>query len=92
MRVTHEQCNIASITPKLHLPAPPHEPIHHVQAHSLTISQDITQSCLCSCAVVRPEIRSVLYLQLGLARVGLQMSLQGCACEARRCRRHCEHF
>ena len=40
--LTHEPSNIALITPKLHLPAPPHEPIHHLQAHSLTISQDIT--------------------------------------------------
>ena len=42
IRVTHEQSNIASITPKLHLPALPYEPIYHVQAQSLTISQDIT--------------------------------------------------
>ena len=42
IRVNHEQSVIASKTPKLHLPAPPHEPTHHVQAHSPTISQGTT--------------------------------------------------
>ena len=34
IRVTHDCSNTASITPQLHLPAPPHEPIHHTQDHS----------------------------------------------------------
>ena len=42
IRVTRVRSNTASIAPKLHDPAPPHEPIHHVQAHSLTISQGTT--------------------------------------------------
>ena len=42
IKLSHEQSDIASITPKLHLPAPTHETIHHVQAHSLTISQGTT--------------------------------------------------
>ena len=42
VRVTHEQSNVASVTLKLHLPAPPHEATNHVQAHSLTISQGTT--------------------------------------------------
>ena len=92
IKVTHEHPDTASVSPKLHLTAPLHEPTHHVQIYSLTISQGTTQSYLCSCAVAGPLPRSVLHLPLGLARMGLQMNLQGCACEARRRGRHCEHL
>ena len=42
IRVTHACLDTASVTPKLHLPAPPHEPIHHIQGHSPAISQGTT--------------------------------------------------
>ena len=42
IKVTHECPNTASVTAKLHLPAPLHEPIHHIQGHSPTISQSTT--------------------------------------------------
>ena len=92
IRVTYECPDTASITPKLHLPAPTHEPIHHVQGHSPAISQATTYGCLCSCSVAGPLLQTILCLLLGLAQAGLQMSLQGCACEARRCRRHYGHL
>ena len=42
IKVTHEYLDTASVAPKLHLPAPPHEPIRHIQGHSPTISQGTT--------------------------------------------------
>ena len=77
IRVTHDCPNTASITPQLHLPAPPHELTHHAPDYSLTISQGTTKNCLCFCTVAGPLLRSGLHLLLGLAQVDLQMSLQG---------------
>ena len=42
IRVTCVRSSTASITPKLHQPAPLHEPTHHAQDHNPTISQDTT--------------------------------------------------
>ena len=42
IKVTHECPDTALVTPKLHLQAPPHEAIHHVQANSPAISPGTT--------------------------------------------------
>ena len=42
IRVAHECPDTASVISKLHLPAPPHEPIHHIQGYSLAILQGTT--------------------------------------------------
>ena len=71
--------NTALIKPQIHLPAPSHEPSHHAQDYSLTISQGTTENCLCFYAIAGHLLRSVLHLLFGLAQVDLQMSFQGCA-------------
>ena len=39
IKVTHAYPDTALVTPKLHLVAPSHEAIHHVQGHSLDDSK-----------------------------------------------------